>query len=97
VFGRSDCRHENGTAWSGTLGAVLMRVELVRPKHPDQEWRIAVNGSSVVAFAGPGAEQRAEECYHQLTDRLFGGDQSPRRNDRDASTNRGASLPNTRP
>jgi len=48
-----------------------MRVELVRPTHPDDEWRIAVNGLNVVAFAGPGAAARAAECFEELNDRLF--------------------------
>jgi hypothetical protein len=74
-----------------------MRVELMRPKHPDEEWRIAVNGLSVVAFAGPGAEERAVECYQELNERLFAADHSPRRNANDVSTNRGASFPKTGP
>ena len=47
-----------------------MRVELVRPTQPDTEWRIAVNGQAVVAFAGPEAENRAQACYRELNDRL---------------------------
>lgn len=73
-----------------------MRVELMRPTQPDAEWRVAVNGQSVVAFAGPDAEQRAEQSYRELLCRLD-ADQSPRKNASDVSTNRGASLPNTGP
>jgi hypothetical protein len=47
-----------------------MGVELKRPAHPNDEWRIAWNGRSVVAFAGPDAEERAELCYRQLIARL---------------------------
>jgi hypothetical protein len=54
-----------------------MRVELMRPMHPDQEWRIAVNGLSVVAFAGPGAAERAADCFHELNERLVATENRP--------------------
>jgi len=47
-----------------------MGVELERPTHPNDDWRISWNGRSVVAFAGPEAQERAEQCYRELITRL---------------------------
>ena len=53
-----------------------MGVELKRPTHPNDDWRISWNGRSIVAFAGPDAEERAERCYRELISRLGRDDQA---------------------
>ena len=46
--------------------AVALRVDHIR----DDEWCVSMNGEHVIAFAGPDAELRAEQCARELQMRL---------------------------
>ena len=46
--------------------AVALRVDRIR----DEEWCVSMNGEHVIAFAGPDAELRAEQCARELQLRL---------------------------
>ncbi len=48
-----------------------MRIELLRPTGSDSEWQVLVDGEGVVAFSGPEAEQRAQQCFLELRTRLL--------------------------
>jgi len=43
-----------------------MRIELVHCAEPLSEWCVEVDGQTVVAFAGRGARERAEQRVEEL-------------------------------
>lgn len=45
---------------------VALRVDQIR----DDEWCVSMNGEHVIAFAGPDAEVRAQQCARELQVRL---------------------------
>ena len=47
-------------SWGEPMAAI---VEIMKPTHDDDVWRVAVDGRCVVAFYGEGAKQLAE--YHR--------------------------------
>lgn len=54
-----------------------MRIELLQSNDPDALWQVALEGEVAMAFSGPAAEQRAQQCYLELKARLTELDASP--------------------
>lgn len=51
---------------SDMVTCIVVRVDHIR----DGEWLVSMNGRDVIAFSGPEAELRAQQCARELQLRL---------------------------